>query len=250
MAASSGRIGALEAPERDPRVRRARARRDRQARRAAVGPASASPKASSSCSPRVPAATAAAARDFVYRLPNLDVPLRVEDVGEGELVIDCGEQDLVRVERYLKANADRRLRLTLDSDETDRQIDREARTLREAAGRRPDHSPDRRPDPRAQHPARGPRQRSSTRISIPASSRSSRPRSPPTSCSSCRARRGPGKTTTICEIVRQALAKDPHAQILSPRRPTRPSTTSSCAWQKQTRTCRSRGSRACTRSTA
>ena len=49
-----------------------------------------------------PGATAAAARDFVYRLPSLDVPLRVEDVGETELIIDCGEQDLVRVERYLK----------------------------------------------------------------------------------------------------------------------------------------------------
>src|SRR5207245_10188172 len=34
-----------------------------------------------------PAATASAAREFVYRLPRLDVPLRAEDVGETESII-------------------------------------------------------------------------------------------------------------------------------------------------------------------
>jgi ATP-dependent RNA/DNA helicase IGHMBP2 len=160
-----------------------------------------------------PTATAAAAREFVYRLANLDMPLRVEDVGEGELVIDCGEQDLIRVERYLQAHEDRPLRLTLDSEETDRQIEREARTLSEA----------------------GRDERLRSLIADPALARSTPARAqvaffndslddsqqqvvraagaaddllivqgPP----------GTGKTTAICEIVRQSLARDPHAQIL------------------------------------
>ena len=81
-----------------------------------------------------PAAAEAAVKEFVYRLPNLDVPLRVEDVGEDELVVDCGEEDLVRVERYLKNQngSSGPLRITLDTDETDSQIERERRTLQEA----------------------------------------------------------------------------------------------------------------------
>ncbi len=160
-----------------------------------------------------PSATAAAAKDFVYRLPNLDVALRVEDVGEGELVIDCGEEDMVRVERYLKAQKDRLLRLTLDSDETDRQIDREAWTLREAARDDRLRALIANPALASTRPARGnvaffnehldESQQHVVRAAIAADDLLV-VQGPP----------GTGKTTAICEIVRQALARDPHAQIL------------------------------------
>jgi ATP-dependent RNA/DNA helicase IGHMBP2 len=162
---------------------------------------------------RDPTTTAAAARDFVYRLPDLDIQLRVEDSGVGELVIDCGEEDLIRVERYLKANEDRPLRLTLDSEETDRQIDREAWTLREAA--KDDHMRALIADPSLARSAPAPgraaffdehldeSQRHVVRTAIAAEDLLV-VQGPP----------GTGKTTAICEIVRQALAKDPNAQIL------------------------------------
>ena len=47
------------------------------------------------CRPRPPPPLATSST----ACPNLDVPLRVEDVGESELIISCGDQDLVRVER-------------------------------------------------------------------------------------------------------------------------------------------------------
>ena len=162
---------------------------------------------------RDPTATAAAVRDFTYRLPNLDVPLRIEDTGEGELLIDCGEEDLIRVERYLKAQADRPLRLTIDTDETDRQIEREARTLRDAGK-------DERlraliADPTLAHrtPARQPDGfynldlDDGQRQAVTAAGEADEVlvvQGPP----------GTGKTTTICEIVLQALERDPNAQIL------------------------------------
>ena len=136
-----------------------------------------------------------AARDFVYRLPNLDVPLRVEDVGETELIIDCGEQDLVRVEHYL--NAQRRpsaCGLTLDSDETDKQIKRE----RTDSGRRRRPTSGSRaligePTLARSTPWREPVEFINPDLDRRASSRSSRPLSPPTICSSCRDRRGPAR---------------------------------------------------------
>ena len=139
-----------------------------------------------------PGASAAAARDFVYRLPNLDVPLRVEDVGEAELVIDCGEHDLVRVERYLKANEDRRLRLTLDKDETDKQIKHERSTLENAQADEQITALIGQP-PLLGAPVGGSPSSSSTPTSIPASSRSSPPLSLPMISLSFRDRRGPGR---------------------------------------------------------
>jgi len=160
-----------------------------------------------------PTATAAAVRDFTYRLPNLDVPLRIEETGEGELLIDCGEEDLIRVERYLKAEKDRPLRLTIDTDETDRQIEREARTLRDAGkderlraliadptlARR---TPARRPDGLFNLDLDDGQQQAVTAAGE--ADEVLVVQGPP----------GTGKTTTICEIVRQALERDPHAQIL------------------------------------
>jgi ATP-dependent RNA/DNA helicase IGHMBP2 len=160
-----------------------------------------------------PTTTAAAVRDFTYRLPNLDVPLRVEDTGEGELLIDCGEEDLIRVERYLKGQDGKPLRLTIDSDETDKQIEREKRTLREAEkderlrtliadptlARR---TPARRPDGFSNLNLDDGQQQVVTAASV--ADDVLVVQGPP----------GTGKTTAICEIVSQALIRDPHAQIL------------------------------------
>jgi hypothetical protein len=159
------------------------------------------------------AATASAAVDFVYRLPNLDVALRVEDVGENELIVSCGEQDLVRVEQYLLSRRGRPLRLTLDEQEADSQIKRErgslqaaetATRLRELIG-----------DPRLTRstPERTPAEffdtglDSGQRAAVTAALAADELlviQGPP----------GTGKTTTIAEIVRQHLARDPHTKIL------------------------------------
>ena len=158
-------------------------------------------------------AAASAARDFVYRLPNLDVPLRVEDLSERELIIDCGEEDLVRVERYLEDQHGRPLRLTLDLQETDRQIERERRALRDA----------------------GHNQRLRALIAEPTLARSS-PRPLPLTFLNkdldseqqafvraaldledlvvVHGPPGTGKTTAITELVRQYRDRSPHAQIL------------------------------------
>lgn len=158
-------------------------------------------------------ASACADRGFVYRLPSLDVPLRVEDLSERELVIDCGEQDLVRVEQYLKAHEGRPLRLTLDSEETDRRIERERWTLREA-GRNPTLrtliarpvlatcTPRREPDTYFNEDL-DPGQRSVVAAALAADDVLI-VQGPP----------GTGKTTAICELIRQHLARDPCAQVL------------------------------------
>ena len=162
-----------------------------------------------------PAAAEAAVKEFVYRLPNLDVPLRVEDVGEEELVVDCGEEDLVRVERYLKNQNGRSkpLRITLDKDETDKQIERERWTLQDAE--RDARLKTLISDPRLarvtphRKPAGwfNPNLDAGQRAVVSAASEADDVlvvQGPP----------GTGKTTAICEIVRQALSRDPQAQIL------------------------------------
>jgi ATP-dependent RNA/DNA helicase IGHMBP2 len=160
-----------------------------------------------------PTATAVAVRDFTYLLPNLDVPLRIEETGEGELLIDCGEEDLIRVERYLKAQKDRPLRLTIDTDETDRQIEREARTLRDAGRDERLRALIADPTLARRTPARRPDGffnldlDDGQRQAVTAAGEADEVlvvQGPP----------GTGKTTTICEIVRQALECDPHAQVL------------------------------------
>lgn len=159
-------------------------------------------------------AAASAARDFTYRLPNLDVGLRVEDMNEeGELVIDCGEEDLIRIEQYLTSQDGKPLRLTLDQDETDRQIEREKWTLKEAerderlrkliakptlARTRYEHeSPapfNRKLDPGQREVVKAAGETLDVLVV----------HGPP----------GTGKTTAICEIVLQTLNKDPYAQVL------------------------------------
>lgn len=159
------------------------------------------------------AATASAAVDFVYRLPNLDVPLRVEDVGESELIISCGDEDLVRVEEYLKAEGGRQLRLTLDQEEADRGVKREADTLRatQTAHRLRALIGD--PSLATSTPARAPAQffdpdldpgQRAVVTAALAADELLAVQGPP----------GTGKTTTIAEVIRQHLARDPNAQIL------------------------------------
>ena len=139
--------------------------------------------------------------------------LRVEDLTERELVIDCGEQDLVRVEQYLRAHEGKPLRLTLDSEETDRRIDRERWTLREAqrnttlrtliarptlASRTPEREPE-----MFFNPNLDPAQRDVVAAALAADDVLI-VQGPP----------GTGKTTAICEIVRGHLRRDLHAQVL------------------------------------
>jgi AAA domain len=158
-------------------------------------------------------AAASAAVDFVYRLPNLDVPLRVEDVGESELIISCGDHDLVRVEEYLLAHRGRQLRVTLDEEEADQEIKREADTLRAATRAHrlralignPElatSSPARAPE-RFFDPALDPGQQAVVTAALAANDLLA-VQGPP----------GTGKTTTITEIVRQVLARDPNARVL------------------------------------
>jgi ATP-dependent RNA/DNA helicase IGHMBP2 len=160
-----------------------------------------------------PVATASAETNFVYRLPNLDVALRVEDTGLQELIVDCGEQDLVRVEQYLRSQNGRPLRLTLDTEETDRQIERERRTLREAETDERLRELIGDPTLARSTPARepveffnatlDPGQQAVVRAALAADDLLV-VQGPP----------GTGKTTAICEILRQCLARDPYAQIL------------------------------------
>jgi hypothetical protein len=160
-----------------------------------------------------PAATASAAVDFVYRLPSLDVALRVEDVGERELIVSCGEQDLVRVEQYLLSRRGRPLRLTLDEQEADQQIKRERGSLRaaETATRlleligdpRLTRSTPARTPAEFFNPGLDPGQQAAVTAAL-AADELLMIQGPP----------GTGKTTTIAEIVRQHLARDPHTKIL------------------------------------
>ena len=160
-----------------------------------------------------PTATAAAVRDFTYRLPNLDVPLRVEDTSEGELLIDCGEEDLIRVERYLKAQDGKPLRLTIDSDETDKQIEREARTLREAE--RDERLRTLIADPTLAKTTPARRPEGFGNLNLDDSQRQVvRSASEADELLVVQGPPGTGKTTAICEIVSQALQRDPHAQVL------------------------------------
>jgi hypothetical protein len=160
-----------------------------------------------------PDAAAWAARDFVYRLPNLDVPLRVEDLSELQLIIDCGEHDLVRVEQYLKAQGGRPLRLTLDRRESDRMIDRERRILSEA------HSDQRlraliaKPTLARSTPERAPEMFFNPDLD-PGQQDFVRRALATDDVLSVQGPPGTGKTTGIAEIIRQYLARDPDAQIL------------------------------------
>jgi ATP-dependent RNA/DNA helicase IGHMBP2 len=160
-----------------------------------------------------PAATASAARDFVYRLPRLDVALRVEDVGETELIIDCGEQDLVRVEQYLRSQQGRPLRLTLDTKETDKQIKRERRTLLDAQADQRLRGLIGDPTLARRVPEREPVEFINPELDLG----QQQVVTAAVSADDLLVVQGPpgtGKTTAICEIVWQYLAKDPHAQIL------------------------------------
>lgn len=160
-----------------------------------------------------PTAATSANTGLVYRLPKLDVALRVEDVGETALVIDCGEEDLVRVEQYLLRHAGKPLRLTLDQDETDKQIGWERWTLEQA------QQDERLCQLIAQptlascsvertvegffNPDLDPGQQQTVRAALAAKDVLV-VQGPP----------GTGKTTAICEIIRQHLARDPTLKIL------------------------------------
>lgn len=151
--------------------------------------------------------------NFVYRLPRLEVALRVEDVDQDRLLIDCGEQDPASVLEHLRRLSGRDLRLGKDAQETTALIDRARWALR-------DTERDARLSALVEQPS----------LALLAGSRSSSGlfngelddgqraaveaalaaedvlivQGPP----------GTGKTTFICEIVRQFLERDPQASIL------------------------------------
>lgn len=160
-----------------------------------------------------PAAAASASTGLVYRLPNLDVALRVEDVGQTALVIDCGEEDLVRVERYFLHHAGKPLRLTLDREEADKQIGWERWTLEQAEQEERLCSLIAQPTlalcsvertvEEFFSPNLDPGQQQVVRAAVAAKDVLV-VQGPP----------GTGKTTAICEIVRQYLARDPTLKIL------------------------------------
>ena len=160
-----------------------------------------------------PASAASANTGLVYRLPKLDIALRVEDVGQTALVIDCGEEDPVRVERYLLQHAGKPLRLTLDREETDKQIGWERWTLEQAekderlcqliaqptlASRSVERTVE-----GFFNPDLDPGQQQVVRAALAANDVLV-VQGPP----------GTGKTTAICEIIRQHLARDPGLKIL------------------------------------
>jgi ATP-dependent RNA/DNA helicase IGHMBP2 len=162
---------------------------------------------------RSPSQAARAAADFVYRLPRLDVPLRVEDQDEDRLLLDCGEQDPVRVHEHLRSLIGRDRRLSRDERDTSALIERAKWTLRDAER-------DGRLSALIEQPAlalRNPRRRAE-RLFNPTLDEGQRcavdaalaaedvlvVQGPP----------GTGKTTFICETVRQQLERDPQATVL------------------------------------
>ncbi len=160
-----------------------------------------------------PAATASAVTEFVYRLPNLDVPLRVEDVGEHELIISCGDEDLVRIEQYLRSQQGRPLRLTLDIEETDQKIATERRTLR--AAETADRLRTLIGDP--SFATTTPQRRIAKWFNPELDEGQQHVVQAAVAADEILAVQGPpgtGKTTAICEIVLQHLDRDPHAKIL------------------------------------
>lgn len=151
--------------------------------------------------------------NFVYRLPRLEVALRVEDVDQERLLIDCGEQDPASVIEHLRRLDGRDLRLGKDANETTALLDRARWALRDT-GR------DARLSALIQQPMLA-LQSGSRRVAgvfneeLDEGQRAAVDaalaaedvllvQGPP----------GTGKTTFICETVRQFLARDPQASVL------------------------------------
>jgi ATP-dependent RNA/DNA helicase IGHMBP2 len=154
-----------------------------------------------------------AAVNFVYRLPGLEMALRVEDRDENRLLVDCGEQDPARVHEHLKRLPPRDLRLSKDERGTAAQIERARWALDDAAR-----------DPKLaaliQQPAialRTARRRAGTLFNEDLDEGQRAALDAALAAEDVLIVQGPpgtGKTTFICETVRQLLARDPHVSVL------------------------------------
>lgn len=162
---------------------------------------------------RSPAQAARAAVDFVYRLPRLDAPLRVEDQEENRLLLDCGEQDPVRVHEHLRNLAPRDRRLRRDERDTSALIERARWTLIDAERNARLAALIEQPALALCNPRRNaetffnPNLDAGQRHAVNAALAAEDiliVQGPP----------GTGKTTFICETVRQQLARDPQATII------------------------------------
>ncbi len=154
-----------------------------------------------------------AGTSFVYRLPRLEMALRIEDSDGERLLIDCGEQDPARVQAHLQRLPPRDRCLSRDEQGTAVQIDRARWALRDAQASA-------RLSALIERPAlalRTPRRHAQTlfnehlddgqRAAVDAALAAEDVlvvQGPP----------GTGKTTFICETVRQLLARDPQTCIL------------------------------------
>jgi hypothetical protein len=162
---------------------------------------------------RSPSQAARAAVDFVYRLPRLDVPLRVEDQEEERLLLDCGEQDPVRVHEHLRSLSPRDRRLSRDERDTSALIERARWTLIDAER-------DGRLAALIEQPAialRNPRRHAETLFNPALDEGQRRAVDGALAAEDVLIVQGPpgtGKTTFICETVRQQLERDPQATVL------------------------------------
>jgi AAA domain len=156
---------------------------------------------------------ARAAVDFVYRLPRLNVDLRVEDLDEERLLLDCGDCDPIRIDQHLRGLPRGELYLAKDAEGTSKQIERAKWALRDAAMNWRLTSLIEQPAlaqssalRRAQsffNPELDEHQRVAVNAALAAEDVLV-VQGPP----------GTGKTTFICEAVRQYLARDEHTRIL------------------------------------
>ncbi len=162
---------------------------------------------------RSPAQAARAAPDFVYRLPRLDIPLRVEDQEEDRLLLDCGEQDPVRVHEHLRNLPPGDRRLGRDERDTSRLIERARWTLIDAER-------DTRLATLIEQPPialRNPRRQAETLFNPTLDEGQRRAVNAALAAEDVLIVQGPpgtGKTTFICETVRRQLARDPQATII------------------------------------
>jgi ATP-dependent RNA/DNA helicase IGHMBP2 len=162
---------------------------------------------------RSPSQAARAAPDFVYRLPRLDVPLRVEDQEDDRLLLDCGEQDPVRVHEHLRSLSPGERRLSRDAQDTSRLIERARWTLIDAER-------DGRLSALIEQPAIAlckPRRRAERLFNETLDEGQRHAVNAALAAEDVLIVQGPpgtGKTTFICETVRQQLERDPQATVL------------------------------------
>jgi ATP-dependent RNA/DNA helicase IGHMBP2 len=150
---------------------------------------------------------------FVYRLPRLEVALRVEDVDRERLLIDCGEQDPASVVEHLRRLRREDLRLGKDANETTALQNRARWALQ-------DTGDDARLSALIEQPMLGSQAGSRRAVGLFNEDLDEGQRAAVDAALATedvlvvQGPPGTGKTTFICETVRQFLARDPQATVL------------------------------------